>query len=126
MVQRDLNTPTAKIIRWQSNLRGSVPNALVLHRDWSKSGTILHETLEACGMADAGFKVWCQDSIMRKLVVLGTEQGVLKSPPCPGWLVNVLSNHGVSHLQPMVACSFGKANGGSERWLAVVISKSWE
>ena len=97
MAERDFDTVTAKTMRWKSILCGSVPNALVLHRDWSKSGTILHETLEACGMADAGFKVWCHDSIMRKLVVLGTEQGVLKSPPCPGWLVNVLSNHGARH-----------------------------
>ena len=40
--------------------------------------------------------------MMRELVVLGTEQGVLKSPPCPGLQVNELSNHGASHLLPTV------------------------
>ena len=47
-------------------------------------------------------KVWCHDSIVWKLVVLSTEQGVLKSPPCSGWLVNALSHHGARHFYPVV------------------------
>ena len=35
-----------------------------------------------------------------KLVVLGTEQGVLKSPPCPGLQATRLSNHGARPVHP--------------------------
>ena len=51
VAKRDLDTLTTKTIQWRSILRGSVPHALVPYRGLPKTGTILHEPLEPCGVA---------------------------------------------------------------------------